>query len=97
MSRSYKKHPFVTDHKRKSTKASKQLANRRFRRTIDLYQGSSYRKYSNSYDICDYKWWTSEKDAIDWYINICDNSYIRGKYPTLENYLNYWSKCALRK
>ena len=97
MSRSYKKHPFITDHKRKVTKTNKQLANRRFRRMGELCQGGSYKKYSDSWDICDYKWWTTEKDAIDWYINVCDNSYVRGKYKTLEDYLNYWAKCAVRK
>ncbi len=98
MSRSYKKHPVVTDSKCRTTKASKKLANRRFRHsTIELYQGSSYKKYNESYNINDYKWWSTERDAIDWYINVCDNSYIRGKYKTLEDYLNYWAKCALRK
>lgn len=97
MSRSYKKHPFITDHKRKVTKLNKQLANRKFRRMGELCQGGNYKKYSDSWNICDYKWWTTEKDAIDWYINVCDNSYIRGKYKTLEDYLNYWAKCAVRK
>ena len=43
---------------------------------------------SESYNIHDYKWWTTEKDAVDWYINECDSTYIRGRYPTLEKYLN---------
>ena len=98
MSRSYKKHPVVTDSKRKTTKLQKRVANKRFRHsTVELYQGNSYRKYSERYNINDYKWWTTEKDAIEWYINKCDSTYIRGRYPTLENYLNYWAKCAIRK
>ena len=97
MSRSYKHNPFVTDHKCKTTKANKKLANHRFRKTLDLYQGGLYKKYNESYDICDYKWYSPKSDAIDWYINVCDNSYIRGKHQTLEQYLNYWAKCAVRK
>lgn len=97
MSRSYKKNPFVTDHKRKITKYSKKLANRKFRRTLELYQNSAYKKYNESWDICDFKWRSTKQDAIDWYINECDNSYVKGKCPTLESYLNYWAKCAIRK
>lgn len=97
MSRSYKHTPFITDHRCGVTKYSKKLANRRFRRSSELYQNSAYKKYNESWDICDYKWRSIKRDAIDWYINECNSSYVKGRYPTLESYLNYWAKCAVRK
>ena len=100
MSRSYKKNPFATDHSR-GTKYMKRLANHKVRRVIknseDLPSKLKHKKMTESWNICDYKWYSTEKDAIDWYINKCNNKYIRGKYPTLETYLNYWAKCTIRK
>ena len=97
MSRSYKKNPFVTESVCNTTKLAKRLANKRFRRNTELHQGGNYKKVSESWDIRDYKYWLSEEAATNWYINVCDNSYIKGKYPTLEQYLNYWAKFAVRK
>lgn len=97
MSRSYKKNPFATDHKCRTTKINKRLANKRFRRTLQLYQNGNYKKCNESWDICDYKKRITKDAAINWYINECDSTYIKGKYPTLESYLNFWAKYAIRK
>lgn len=61
MSRSYRKSPVVTlqqsDKPGKAVKA-KRIANRRVRISDEVPNGSAYRKYSCSWDICDYKcWW----------------------------------------
>ena len=52
MSRS-KKAPIWTDNKGK--KKRKTQANRRVRRTAKIADGCSYKKVSESWDICDYK------------------------------------------
>jgi hypothetical protein len=56
MSRSYKKHPVCTDH---HDKWRKKLANKLVRRQSELYQNNSYKKLYDSWDICDYKFYTS--------------------------------------
>lgn len=95
MSRSYKKNPFITDNNKRKHK--KQLANRRFRRSNSLFQRSSYKKFNETWNICDYRWRTTKKEAIEWYFCNCNNDYILKKYPTLDSYLQYWAKCNIRK
>ena len=104
MSRSYKKNPYVTDHKRRSTKQSKRIANRRVRQRLrfdeDMPVRSQHKKYTETYDICDYKWRMSKEEAIQWYesegFGIASN-YFKERYPTLELWLEYWEKCYKRK
>ncbi len=103
MSRSYKKNPYVTDHKRRSTKQSKRLANRRVRRRLcdeDALGRIQHKKYTESWDICDYKWRMSREEAIEWYESEgfgIASSYFKKRYPTLELWLEYWEKCYKRK
>jgi len=52
MSRSYKKQGWIVDQT--SKRFGKRLANRRVRRTPDVPSGRSYRKFYESYDVCDY-------------------------------------------
>lgn len=101
MSRSYKKNPWVNDHKRKTTKENKQIANRKFRR-MDINDDSApsrsfHKKYNESYDISDYCWRWTKAEAIQEYENDSLNSYIYVHYPTLESWLSYWEKCCKRK
>lgn len=57
MSRSYKA-PVV---KQRQHKKDKQLAARRVRRQKDdIADGKAYRKESNSWNICDFSWWTGK-------------------------------------
>ena len=102
MSRSYKKNPYVTDHKRRSTKQSKRLANRRVRRRLcdeDMLGRIPHKKYTCSWDICDYCWRMSKEEAIKWYEAGPNGAseYFKKRYPTLESWLNYWEKCYRRK
>ncbi len=51
MSRSYKKTPVVKDH----NKGMRAFANRAVRRAkVPVANGKAYRKYSETYDICDF-------------------------------------------
>ena len=55
MSRSYRK-PIATDgYGSKWKRKAKQIANRRVRMYSDLPDGSTFKRVSNSWDICDYK------------------------------------------
>jgi hypothetical protein len=61
MSRSYKKNPVTKDNGR-SKKKAKQMCNRLFRRRLQridpeeepYFYNNTYRKATNSWDICDY-------------------------------------------
>ena len=99
MSRSYKKQPWVTDHKRRSTKKSKALANRKFRRKMKQDENvelpiprSCSKRTCESWNICDYKWRMTEQEAVDWYYETQPS-----KFKTLEDWMRYWAKCHVRK
>lgn len=111
MSRSYKHTPISKDWA-KSSKLRKLIANRRLRRTVNLDWGSGksaiYKKYSESWDIHDYVYRWSRKEAIEsWYREECYcrlhsydlSSYGWHKdYATVDEFLNrYWRKCILSK
>lgn len=108
MSRSYKKNPFVTDHKCGTTKSLKRLANRTFRRKIscdeDMPARPAHRKYTETWNIHDYSWRMTREEAIEWYNeqlewqkNKGSLDYFLKRYPTLEAWLKYWEKCYRRK
>lgn len=62
MSKSFKKHPYAKDSQAK--RWAKRYANKKVRRYIDhIAHGNSYRKVSQSYEICDYCWHWTLKDA----------------------------------
>ena len=100
MSRSYKKNPYVTDHHRRTTKERKQIANRKTRRNLkntdELPACSFHKKFTQSWNICDYKWRMTRQEAIIWYETQASD-YIKRRYPTLDKWLNYWEKCHVRK
>ena len=100
MSRSYKKNPYCTDHKRRTTKNLKRLANQTFRRKIasedEMPARPAHRKYTETWNICDYKWRMTREEAISWYLYEASKSFKR-MYPTLERWLHYWEKCHRRK
>lgn len=101
MSRSYKKHPFITDHTRNSTKSKKRFANKTFRNKIkyneEIAIQPQFKKYFCSYDICDYRWrWTKQEAYLD-YVNGKLSTYIYEHYPTVNDWLNYWRKCCKSK
>lgn len=95
MSRSYKRSFYVKDH----CKGQKQIANRRVRRNKNKLlklKGNNYRKIYEQWDICDYRWSWTEKEAIqEWYDeenDFCEYAYKHEKFKTLENWLIYWAK-----
>ena len=94
MSRSYKKAPVSTDGRRKTTKYFKNVANRKVRRAEGLYQGKSYRKLYNSWNIHDYiSYWTIQ-DAIKYF----ERTGNFREYQTLDEFLNeVWYACYKRK
>ena len=89
MSRSYKKFPVC---KQPANKYVKRYANKIVRHTLDIPNGGSYRKCFESWDISDWRWiWTKDQAIEDWE-HIKDDP-----KETLEEYLQYWEKCAKRK
>lgn len=105
MSRSYRRFHTVKD---RGNKSQKQIANKHFRRNYkeELLQNGTYKKTYPQWDICDFNWrWTKEDAIAEWYEEETDH-YINGRgncawrhkqFKTLENWLNYWSKCVQRK
>ena len=100
MSRSYKRFYVVKDH----NKGQKALANRKIRRANKLtpIKRGNYKKLYPQWEICDYCWpWTKEEAIASWYEEESEhyNNYAwrHKEFKTLENWLNYWSKCVKRK
>lgn len=70
MSRSYRK-PFVTDGYKGSGRRQffKNYANRILRRKgieEEIANGKAYKKYSDGWNICDYRWYESLKTMSSW-------------------------------
>ena len=89
MSRSYKKNPVCTDGSPHTTKESKKFANKKVRRHEDIPNGSAYKKVSDSYDIHDYifsRTWKEAKEdlseqctnGIVFFLDITDASFLSG-------------------
>lgn len=105
MSRSYKKHPWITDHHVKSSSESKKFANKKVRHTKDLPNGGAFKKVFCSYDICDFKFFQTKEEAIAEYEETLNDPKVSDRYremfleayPTLEVWLWHWKKSYLRK
>ena len=98
MSRSYKKTPYSGDRK---DKGLKRYANKRLRKIDDIaiLQGKRYRKYSETWDICDYYDITPFKAFYQWRLK---NWYKWGvrygePYPSEEEAYKDWKKWYKRK
>ena len=61
MSRSFKKGYWVKDP---NNKYMKRFANKKVRNSKDVPSGKAYKEVFSSYDISDYKWMWTKKDAI---------------------------------
>lgn len=98
MSRSYKKNPWVTDHKAGTTKDTKKFANKTVRHKKNLPSGkAAYRKVFESWNICDYKYmWTWEEAKKKWEESDKDD-HIKRRFPDLKSYYRYWLKCTKGK
>lgn len=65
MSRSYRK-PIITDgYGTKRRRAAKTYANRRLRKMMDIPSGKAYRKFTDPWNICDFKIpsWAAPKES----------------------------------
>ena len=93
MSRSYKKHPWITDHHVKTTSERKQFANKKVRNTEDLPNRGAFKKVSEAYDICDWSYRWTKEEAIEEYYR---SSLLQERY-TIKEWLKYWEKMAVRK
>lgn len=98
MSRSYKKNAYATDNT--SSGKNKRIANRIMRRNKNtLYQGGTYKKSYCSWNICDFRFRYDEKDVVNYYYTEIakNNAYIKKRFPTLDDYLDYCKKIYIRK
>lgn len=89
MSRSYKKHPWVTDGTRGQV-ISKRFANKTVRNyKHKIANGKSYKKLFCSYDIHDFKmyfpWYEAKKEYEK-------EDFYKSSYPTFKEFYRYWSK-----
>ena len=87
MSRSYKKYPIVRQEKENNHYLNRRI---RYDRLATFSRGSYRRK--DQFWNWSYRW--TKEEAIQ---NYYEYARIRKQYPTLEEWLNYWAKCALRK
>lgn len=100
MSRSYKRTPILKD--RRSGAVGKKFANRKVRRyKHKIPNGSSYKKIYCSYDIHDYVFRETYKDAKE-LLETMTKHYINGVInfdPREDKYYSYnhWAKYYLRK
>ena len=95
MSRSYKKFPIVKD--KSCSKHGKRFANKKVRHTQDIPNGKAYKKVYETWNICDYCWIWTRKDAIEHWYKSDKDSWTHRNFETLEEYLIYWEKCVKRK
>ena len=97
MSRSYKKHPVITDGSAGITKIFKRFANKKVRNyRKKIAKGKSFKRLFCSYDIHDYisRWsWAEAKKEYE----SDPYGYLKNEYPTLKEFYKYWSKYYKRK
>ena len=92
MSRSYKKHPYCTDNG-KHTKYAKRLANKVYRKTEDVPNGKFYKKIFCSWNIKDYSFRKTWKQAWDYWNGHKNDKYFIKLYPSYEDYYKFWLRC----
>lgn len=96
MSRSYKKHTHCTSTAGKTTKRQANKKVRRLAKDInkELFNGNHYKSLTESWDIKDYSWYKSERQALQEY----ENDFAMGiAYWTKDEAMKDWAKCYKRK
>lgn len=97
MSRSYKKHPYCTDEKAKSTSLSKRYANKVVRKyKHKIANGKAYKCLFCSYEIHDFiiRWsWKEAKKEYESY----SNTWLTNHCKNLKELYKHWSKYHKRK
>lgn len=107
MGKSVKKTPMTKENSRGSNKHRKAIANRQIRRKLnrdkESVKGSTYKKMYESWNISDYTFRMTKEDAIKDYYRWLrwdeENGFTTTKtrFPTLEDFLNWWEKTYMRK
>ncbi len=89
MGKSYKKNPYITQEK-ENTK----LLNRRIR-YAKLYEFNTPGSFKRFFSNWGYKSLWTKEDAIASYLKHPER--YEKSFPTLEDWLEYWRRCAYRK
>lgn len=109
MSRSYRKHPFVTDSGRCRKWAKRQAASRIRNIPVESEESevlvqspSAFRKINHdSWDICDYRYIWTKNDVIKLANEYQGSENLRDLYRriygTVEDAIEFWKKCVVRK
>lgn len=105
MSKSYKKTPYCTDHRARTTKKMKRCANKTVRQFTEVIpRGTSYKKLFCSYDICDYKFYcplNEHKRKIEADVKAFVNGALpydpRDEKHIPRNSYDFWRKSYFRK
>ncbi|MBB3114558.1 hypothetical protein FHS18_006679 [Paenibacillus phyllosphaerae] len=95
MSRSYKKSPVCNDHATPGTIWAKRKAAKAVRRyKDDIASGAAFRKLYCSWNICDYRFYTTRQQVIAEWVRDRHRRFYR---TTLEQELQHWEKHFRRK
>lgn len=89
MSHSYKKFPKVIQEKKDCRYLNRQL---RHDKLAEVPKGSSYKRVYTSWHDWSY-YWGREQAIRDYAVK----DRIKRRFPTLEDYLEYWERCTIRK
>ena len=88
MSKSYRKTPSIRQEKEDYRYLNRQI---RHDKLAEIPNGSSFKKFSPHWNNWNYIWtWEEAKKSYYEY------EHIQARH-TLEDWYNYWAKCALRK
>ena len=87
MSRSYKKHPILTQEKEDNNYFNRQIRRDKY---AEFSTPGAFKRHRPHWHSWSYIW--TKEDAIkDWYEKERSGSF------TLEEWLNYWARCVYRK
>lgn len=89
MSKSYRRYPIVIQEKEDCHYLNRRL---RHDKLADVPKGGSYKKYAGKACTWTYRW--TKEQAIRQYQ---EDEWVRTRFPTLEQWLNYWKTCCIRK
>ena len=91
MSKSYRKTPFIRQEKEDYRYLNRQI---RHDKLAEIPNGSSFKKFTLHWNTWNYIW--TWEEANNQYDGCCGQWWLKEKY-TLEEWYNYWARCALRK
>ena len=90
MSRSFKKTPIIKSYR----SGGKFFANKKVRRSIDIVNGNSYKKFYCRYDVYEMRDYTSKQDWINsWKLEESSeytSSWRHKHWKNFEEYMQYW-------